>query len=83
MPSIKHRLILGIANQTIARPRQLQQAAETDEHHVVHALYSLQRQGLVEYKRKRNADATGINLTDIKLTKKGLVMYEELTHART
>ena len=79
MHPLKDRLILGIGLQVVERPRELQRAAGQDEHHVVHTLYSMQRQGLVEYKRKHNLNSPGVNLTSIKLTKRGLARYEELT----
>lgn len=77
--TIKHRIILGIgALQVVQRPRALQRIADTNEHHIVHVLYSLQKSGLVEYKKRRNADSPGMNLMDIKLTPKGHKLYEEL-----
>ena len=76
--TVKARIILGIGERTIGRPRELQQPAGTDEHHVVHVLYTLQKQGLVDFKRKRGVDRPGINLTDIHLTPKGKKHYEEI-----
>jgi DNA-binding MarR family transcriptional regulator len=78
MASVKDRLILGIGLEIVHRPRQLQLAANTDEHSVVHVLYSLQKQGLVEFRRKRSADSPGLNLVDIRLTSKGIQKYKEL-----
>jgi DNA-binding MarR family transcriptional regulator len=83
MASVKDRLILGIGLQVIDRPRELQRAAGTDEHNVVHILYRLQKQGLVEYRRARNIDSPGINLKGIHLTPKGLARFEELKHDTT
>lgn len=76
--TIKHRLILGIGREKIFRPRELQQAAETDEHHVVHALYLLREEGLVKFKVKMNAHRPGRNIYDIHLTQRGIAKYEEL-----
>lgn len=76
--SIKARLILGIGDKhVVERPRELQRAADADEHNVTHALYSLQKDGDVTFKRKRNIHAPGLNVTDIKLTPKGQRKYEE------
>lgn len=78
MTSIKHRLILGIGLQVIERPRQLQLDAHADEHNVVHVLYNLQKQGLVEFKTRRSIHSPGINLTHIRLTPKGREVYTRL-----
>ena len=76
--TIKDRLILAIGLTTVERPRELQKAAETNEHHVVHALYSMGKDGLTSFKVKRNAHSPGRNLTKIKLTDKGIERYREL-----
>lgn len=78
MTTIKDRLILGIAERTIERPRELQQAAQTNEHHVVHALYRLQKDGLADFKTGRNIHSPGKNLTKIRLTPKGIEKLRSL-----
>lgn len=78
MTTIKDRLILGIADKVIERPRELQHAAQTNEHHVVHALYSLQKDGLTTFQAKRNLHSPGKNLTKIRLTERGVQKYKEL-----
>lgn len=80
--TIKDRLVLGIGLTVIERPRELQRAGGTDEHNVVHALYSMEKMGLTEFKVKRNSHSAGKNLTNIKLTAKGLQRYRELSNAR-
>lgn len=80
MTTIKDRLILGIADRVIERPRELQQAAQTNEHHVVHALYSLQKEGLTTFQAKHNIHSPGKNLTKIRLTERGIRKYKELKH---
>jgi hypothetical protein len=82
MSTIKDRLIIAIGLTTVERPRQLQLAADTNEHHVVHALYRLEKDGLTSFKVKRNAHAPGRNLTKIQLTPKGIEKYRELTGGR-
>jgi DNA-binding PadR family transcriptional regulator len=76
--TIKDRLILAIGVTTVERPRELQKPTHTDEHSIVHALYRLEKDGLTEFKVKRNAHAPGRNLTRIRLTSKGIEKYEEL-----
>lgn len=76
--TIKTRLIRAIGLDTVERPRQLQQAAKTNEHHVVHALYTLEKQGLVEYRVRRNVHSSGRNLTDIHLTPKGVEVWRTM-----
>lgn len=76
--TVKARIIQAIGLDVIERPRQLQQAAGTNEHHVVHTLYNLEKQGLVEYKVKRNIHSPGRNLTGIKLTDKGITLWRQL-----
>jgi DNA-binding PadR family transcriptional regulator len=76
--TVKDRVILGIALTVVERPRQLQQAAQTDEHSIVHTLYRLEKDGLTEFKVKRNSHSAGKNLTHIRLTPKGLKRYKEL-----
>lgn len=71
MPSVKQKIILGIGLQVIERPRELQIHTDTDEHNIVHVLYSLKKDGLVEFRTRRSAHAAGLNLTDIKLTRNG------------
>lgn len=78
MSSIKHRLIQSIGLQVIERPRQLQLQAQEDEHNIVHVLYRLQKQGLVEFRKKRSLHSPGMNLTDIRLTDKGREVYRQL-----
>lgn len=78
MTTIKERLILGIADRTVERPRELQQAAGTNEHHVVHALYRLQKDGLAEFKTGYGIHSPGKNLTKIRLTERGVKKYKEL-----
>lgn len=77
--TVKDRIILGIAHSTVERPRELQQAAETDEHNVVHALYRLEKEGLTEFKVRKSKHSPGRNLTSIKLTARGRTRYHELT----
>ena len=77
--TIKDRLVLGIGLTVVERPRHLQQAAGTNEHHVVHALYRMEKDGLTEFKTRRNLHSPGKNLTAIKLTPKGVERYKELT----
>lgn len=69
--TVKDRVLAGIGDRTIERPRQLQQDAGTNEHHVVHVLYALQKQGLVDFKKRRSAYSPGVNLTNIRLTPEG------------
>jgi len=76
--TVKTRILNGIGLDVIERPRQLQTAAGTSEHHVVHELYSMKTQGLVEFRRKKNLHSTGINLTDIRLTKKGIQLWKQI-----
>ena len=76
--TVKTRMIRAIGLDTIERPRQLQLAAGTNEHHIVHELYMLQKQGLVEYRVRRNIHAAGRNLTDIRLTRKGQALWRQL-----
>lgn len=80
MNSVKDRIIVGIGLDVVERPRQLQQAAGTDEHHVVHELYRLQKQGLTAFDRRRNLHRPGLNLTKIRLTERGIARYRELTN---
>ena len=80
MTGIKDRLVLAIGIDVIERPRQLQLRTDTDEHAIVHCLYRMQKDGIAEFKTKRNAHAPGKNLTKIRLTQKGLERYEELQH---
>lgn len=80
--SIKHRLILAIGLNVVERPRNLSRDAGADEHNVVHVLYRLQKQRLIEYKTRKNQFAPGTNLTRIQLTPKGKALYEELTRDR-
>lgn len=79
MTTIKDKLVLSIGLDVIERPRALQQSAQTDEHNIVHGLYSLQRDGLTEFKRRRGKDSPGTNLSKIRLTPRGVKRYEELT----
>lgn len=76
--TVKTRIINGIGLDIIERPRYLQRAAKTDEHHVTHALYMLERQGLVTFRKKRSLHSPGINLTDIRLTRQGIKLWREL-----
>lgn len=76
--TVKTRIIQGIGLNVIERPRELQKIAGTNEHHIVHELYSLQKQGLVAYKVRRNAHSAGRNLTAIKLTPQGIDYYKRL-----
>lgn len=76
--TVKTRIIRGIGYDVIERPRQLQHAAGTNEHHIVHELYMLQKQGIVAYKVKKNLHAAGRNLTAIRLTPKGRDYLERL-----
>lgn len=78
MTTIKDRIVLGVAEKTIERPRELQQIAGTNEHHVVHALYAMRNDGLIEFKKKKNVHSPGVNLTKIKLTKKGMDRLEKI-----
>lgn len=78
--TIKERLILAIGFDTIERPRQLQKPAGTNEHHVVHVLYRLEKDGLTEFKVKKNIHSSGKNLTRIRLTPQGIERYKELRH---
>ena len=77
--TIKDRLIVAIGLTTIERPRELQLAAGTNEHHVVHALYRLEKDGLTAFKTRRNIHSPGKNLTKIHLTDKGIERFRELT----
>lgn len=76
--TIKDRLVLGIGLTVVERPRELQHAAGTNEHHVVHALYSMEKAGLTEFKVRKNKHSPGRNLTAIRLTDKGIARYKEL-----
>lgn len=78
MPTIKDRIILAIGDDTIERPRAIQRAAQTNEHHVVHVLYAMQKQGLVEFKLKKDLYSPGKNLTRIRLTDKGQELRRKL-----
>lgn len=80
--SIKQDLIRGIGLNVIERPRELQGACEGSpgEHKIVHQLYRLQKQGLVEFRTKRNLHSPGNNLTSIRLTPQGARLYEELSN---
>jgi DNA-binding MarR family transcriptional regulator len=80
--TIKDRLILGIGMTTVERPRQLQRAANADEHNVVHALYRLEKDGLTEFKVKKSAHSPGRNLTRIRLTDKGIQRYKQLQEGK-
>ena len=79
MSSIKDRLILGIGLNVIERPRELQSAANNGEHSIVHELHVLRKQGLVACKVRKNLHSSGRNLTDIRLTPKGIERYRELS----
>ena len=76
--TVKTRILAGIGLNVIERPRELQKAAGTAEHHVVHELYALEKQGLVAYTIKRNAHSAGRNLTNIRLTKQGIKLWEAM-----
>lgn len=76
--TVKNRIINGIGLDVIERPRQLQRAAQADEHNVVHVLYMLEKQGLVTFRKKRSLHSPGINLTDIRLTRQGVKHWKEL-----
>jgi hypothetical protein len=76
--TVKTRILNGIGLNVIERPRQLQQAAGTNEHHIVHELYRLEKQGLVTYDTRRNLHATGRNLTKIRLTRKGIALWRQI-----
>ena len=78
MSSIKTRLIQGIGLQVIDRPRKLQLQVGDDEHNIVHVLYRLQKQGLVEFRTRRSVHSPGMNLTHIRLTPKGREVYARL-----
>jgi DNA-binding MarR family transcriptional regulator len=75
---VKTRILRGIGLNVIHRPRELQQAAGTAEHHVVHELYALEKQGLVVYHLKRNIHSPGRNLTKIRLTPKGIELWRQM-----
>jgi len=77
--TVKERVIIGIGLSTVTRPRALQQTANTDEHHIVHTLYRLEKDDLVQFKTRRNMHSAGKNLTAIHLTPKGIKRYKELT----
>ena len=79
MNTVKERVIMGIGLTVVERPRQLQQAAETDEHSIVHTLYRLEKDGLTTFKTRRNLHSAGRNLTNIRLTPNGIKRYRELT----
>jgi hypothetical protein len=74
--TVKTRIIRAIGTQTVKRPRQLQNPVDAGEHDIVHELYALQKQGLVDYKAKRNIHSPGKNLTDIRLTKRGQALLK-------
>lgn len=77
--TVKNRIILGLGDlQKIERPRELQHYAGTNEHHIVHELYQMEKQNLVSYKIKRNVHSAGKNLTGIHLTPKGKDIYREI-----
>ena len=76
--TVKTRMILAIGETTISRPRELQYPCGTDEHHIVHELYSLQKQGLATFNTRRNVHAPGQNLLKIRLSKRGLEEYRRL-----
>ncbi len=78
--TVKDRVILGIGLTVIERPRQLQAVAQTDEHSIVHTLYRLEKDGLTEFKIKRNAHSAGKNVTAIRLTSKGVARWKELKY---
>ena len=78
MKGIKDRVVLAIGLTEVERPRQLQLRVDADEHDIVHSLYRLEKEGLTEFKVKRNAHSPGRNLTKIRLTKQGKERYEEL-----
>lgn len=80
MTSVKNRIILAIGTDVIERPRELQTKVDTDEHSIAHVLYALQKDGLTEFKKRRNLHSAGVNLTKIRLTKQGKKRYEELRH---
>lgn len=75
--TVKDRIIAAIGDQTIERPRELQLAADQNEHHIVHVLYSLNKQGLVKFRQKRSVHSPGVNLTNIKLTPAGKRMLKK------
>ena len=76
--TIKDRVILAIGLDVIERPRQLQVKASSDEHSIVHTLHRLEIDGLSEFKVKRSVHSPGRNLTNIKLTRKGIERFREL-----
>jgi hypothetical protein len=75
--TVKLRIINGIGLDIIERPRQLQKAARADEHHVVHVLHTLEKQGLVTFRKKRSMHSPGVNLTDIRLTREGIKLWRQ------
>ena len=76
--TVKTRILNGIGLNVIERPRELQKAAGTSEHNVVHELYAMKTQGLVEFRRKKNLHSRGVNLTDIRLTREGIKLWKEI-----
>jgi hypothetical protein len=78
--TVKARIIRGVGDlQKVDRPRQLQHYAGTNEHHIVHELYLLKQQGIVDCKVRNNVHSAGKNLTSIKLTSKGKDLYRKMT----
>ena len=76
--TVKLRILSGIGLNVVNRPRQLQQAAKTDEHNVVHTLYMLEKLGLVTFRKKKSIHSPGVNLTDIRLTRQGIKLWKEI-----
>jgi hypothetical protein len=77
---IKERILLAVGTTIVERPRNLQLSVDADEHSITHTLYRLNRDGLLQFKTRKNLHSTGMNLTKIRLTKQGIRKYEALRH---
>lgn len=70
MPTVKHRVLVGLAILgTVKRPEELRIYADQDEHNIVHVLWRLQKQSLVTFKTDKRGKREG--LTNVKLTPRG------------
>jgi len=70
--TIRARILRELLRQgRIDNPHELQQAARTDTHNVVHVVLSMTRQGLVTSKRRRISNRDQVP-TKIEITDRGI-----------
>lgn len=77
MPTIKDRLLIGIADQgRVKRARDLQLPVGSDEHNIIHVLYALNKQGLIAFRLDKRGSTQ--EPQRIKLTPRGAEYVAQL-----